>query len=266
MSGARTLWDEFSDGRIKRYVQSARLSGSQRGFLFIGPSSLRHISIRELVRAALHSEADVWLSELIWRDFYFMILDQFPHVAGHAFKPEYDAIQWAALAGRLCRLVSGTHRLPAGRRGDAPAQLQRLDAQPPAHGCRLVLDQRSRHRLAPRRAYFAEQLNDFDLSANNGGWQWASSSGCDAQPYFRIFNPITQSEKFDSEGKFIRRYVPELAKVSNKHIHAPWLMGRLEQEALGVVIGRDYPGPIVDHARARERTLARYAVVKKLPK
>jgi len=111
--------------------------------------------------------------------------------------------------------------------------------------------------------YFAEQLNDFDLSANNGGWQWAASSGCDAQPYFRIFNPITQSEKFDPEGRFIRRYVPELAKVADKYIHAPWQMGRIEQEALGVVIGRDYPGPIVDHGQARDKTLARYAVVKK---
>jgi deoxyribodipyrimidine photo-lyase len=111
--------------------------------------------------------------------------------------------------------------------------------------------------------YFAERLNDFDLSANNGGWQWAASSGCDAQPWFRIFNPVTQSEKFDPEGKFIRRYLPELARVPNKYIHVPWLMGRIEQEALGVLIGRDYPGPIVDHASARDQTLARYAVVKK---
>jgi deoxyribodipyrimidine photo-lyase len=111
--------------------------------------------------------------------------------------------------------------------------------------------------------YFAERLIDFDLSANNGGWQWAASSGCDAQPYFRIFNPVTQSEKFDPEGRFIRRYVPELAAVSNRHIHAPWQMGRVEQEALGVRIGHDYPAPIVDHAQARESTLARYAVVKK---
>jgi deoxyribodipyrimidine photo-lyase len=110
--------------------------------------------------------------------------------------------------------------------------------------------------------YFAEQLNDFDLSANNGGWQWAASTGCDAQPYFRIFNPVTQSVRFDPDGKFIRRYVPELTKVPNKHIHAPWLMGRTVQESIGLVIGRDYPAPIVDHAAARAKTLARYAVVK----
>jgi deoxyribodipyrimidine photo-lyase len=120
-------------------------------------------------------------------------------------------------------------------------------------------DQGSRHRLAARRKVLSpSKLNDFDLSANNGGWQWAASTGCDAQPYFRIFNPVTQSEKFDPEGKFIRRYVPELAGVPNKYIHAPWQMGRIEQEALGVVIGRDYPAPIVDHARPASETLARY--------
>jgi deoxyribodipyrimidine photo-lyase len=90
-----------------------------------------------------------------------------------------------------------------------------------------------------------------------------SSDLCDAQPYFRIFNPITQSEKFDHEGKFIRRYVPELATVPGKYIHAPWRMGAIDQQACGVAIGRDYPPPIVDHAAARAETLARYAVVKK---
>ena len=111
--------------------------------------------------------------------------------------------------------------------------------------------------------YFAQHLNDFDLAANNGGWQWASSSGCDAQPYFRIFNPISQSEKFDSEGKFIRRYVPALAKLSNAAIHAPWLAKPMELQAAGFQMGKDYPAPIVDHAEARTLTLQRYAVVKK---
>ncbi|HNB90311.1 MAG TPA: FAD-binding domain-containing protein, partial [Plasticicumulans sp.] len=107
------------------------------------------------------------------------------------------------------------------------------------------------------------QLLDFDLAANNGGWQWAASSGCDAQPWFRIFNPVTQSEKFDPQGKFIRRYVPELAAVPEKWIHAPWRMPPLEQAATGTVIGRDYPAPLVEHDAARQRTLARYGVVKK---
>jgi len=110
--------------------------------------------------------------------------------------------------------------------------------------------------------WFAQHLNDYDLSANNGGWQWASSSGCDAQPYFRIFNPITQSQKFDPQGQFIRRYLPQLAGLSATQIHAPWLMPATDQVRLGCVIGRDYPAPVVDHAQARLRTLMRYAVVK----
>ena len=86
--------------------------------------------------------------------------------------------------------------------------------------------------------------------------------GCDAQPYFRIFNPLTQSQRFDPDGRFIRRYLPELAAVPDRHIHAPWLMSAAEQSACGVVIGRDTPAPLVDHAQARRETLARYAVVK----
>ena len=102
-------------------------------------------------------------------------------------------------------------------------------------------------------AYFAAKLMDFDLAANNGGWQWAASTGCDAQPYFRIFNPVSQSEKFDPEGKFIRRYLPQLAALDNKQIHAPW---QAKQLPLGFVLGDSYPAPIVDHAVQRERALA----------
>ncbi len=263
MSGARALWEEFAAGRIQRY-------GALRDFPAIkGVSYLSvhlrfgTISIRELVRTALANGAATWLSELIWRDFYFMILDHFPHVVGHAFKPAYDAIQWESWpAGHAawCQGLTGYPLVDAAMRqlnhcGWMHNRLRMVVAS------FLTKDLGLDWRLGEK--YFAEQLNDFDLSANNGGWQWASSSGCDAQPYFRIFNPVTQSEKFDPEGSFIRRYVPELAKLANKHIHAPWQMGRSEQEALGVVIGRDYPAPIVDHGRAREKTLARYAVVKK---
>jgi len=111
--------------------------------------------------------------------------------------------------------------------------------------------------------YFAEHLNDFDLSANNGGWQWAASSGCDAQPYFRIFNPYSQSEKFDADGKFIRKYCPELAKLSNKYIHNPAECPPFELQMAGVILGENYPRPVVEHDVARKKTLERYAVVKK---
>ena len=263
MSGARTLWDDFCAGRIARY-------GALRDFPAVkGVSYLSvhlrfgTLSIRELVRTAVAEEASAWLNELIWRDFYFMILDHFPHVVGHAFKREYDTIRWADWPAGLAAWQAGRTGYPL-----VDAAMRQLNHCGWMHNrLRMVVasflskDLGLDWRWGER--HFAEQLNDFDLSANNGGWQWAASSGCDAQPYFRIFNPVAQSEKFDPEGKFIRRYVPELAAVPNKHIHAPWRMERSEQEAIGVVIGRDYPAPIVDHAQAREETLARYAVVKK---
>ena len=230
------------------------------------------VSIRQLVRIALQRQAAgsagaaVWLSELVWRDFYFAILANFPHVASRAFKPEYDAIQWEsgpraeALFAAWCDGQTGYPLVDA-----AMAQINQTgymhNRLRMVAGSFLVKDLGIDWRWGER--YFAEKLNDFDLSANNGGWQWVASSGCDAQPYFRIFNPVSQSEKFDPQGKFIRRYLPQLGKLSDKAIHAPSLAKPLELHMAGVVLGRDYPHPIVAHDVARTKTLARYAVVKK---
>ena len=220
------------------------------------------MSIRQLARAAhaAHARparrgAEVWLSELIWRDFYHQLLHHHPQVVDQAFKPAYDRIHWAhgktadALFAAWC----------AGRTGyplvDA-AMLQikqtgymhnRLRMVVASFLCKdLGLDWRRGE------AYFALHLNDFDLAANNGGWQWAAASGCDAQPYFRIFNPLSQSRRFDPEGRFIRRYLPQLARLPDKLIHAPWLARPVDLAAAGVELGRDYPPPLVDHATARQ--------------
>ena len=101
-------------------------------------------------------------------------------------------------------------------------------------------------------------LIDGDLAANNGGWQWTAGTGTDAAPYFRIFNPTLQAKKFDPDGEYIRRWVPELADVPWKYIHSPWLMPRAEQQACNVEIGKDYPYPIVEHDFARRRALEFY--------
>jgi len=263
MSGARALWDDFRAGRLERYGQ-LRDFPAVKGVSYLSVH-LRFgtISIRELVRTALARQAESWLNELIWRDFYFMILDHFPQVVGQAFKPAYDAIAWDDWPEGLAAWCAGRTGYPL-----VDAAMRQLAHSGWMHNrLRMVVasflskDLGIDWRLGER--YFAEKLNDFDLAANNGGWQWAASTGCDAQPWFRIFNPVTQSEKFDPQGKFIRRYVGELAGVPDKYIHAPWTMSRAEQDSLGVVIGRDYPAPIVDHATARQATLARYAVVKK---
>ena len=230
------------------------------------------VSIRQLVRLALQRQAAgspgaaVWLSELVWRDFYFAILANFPHVASRAFKPEYDAIDWEtgphaeALFQAWCKGETGYPLVDA-----AMAQINQTgymhNRLRMVAGSFLVKDLGLDWRWGER--YFAEKLNDFDLAANNGGWQWVASSGCDAQPYFRIFNPVSQSEKFDPQGKFIRRYLPQLAKLSDKAIHAPWLAKPLELQAAGITLGEHYPEPVVQHDEARAKTLARYSVVKK---
>jgi deoxyribodipyrimidine photo-lyase len=229
------------------------------------------VSIRQLAREAhMRVEggsrgAEVWLSELIWRDFYHQILHHHPRVATQAFKAPYDHITWERgkaaneLFAAWCEARTGYPLVDAA--------MQQINQTGYMHNrLRMVVASFFTKDLGLdwRRgeAYFAQHLNDFDLAANNGGWQWAASSGCDAQPYFRIFNPITQSEKFDPEGKFIRRYLPQLAQLPNKLIHAPWLARPLDLQAAGITLGRDYPQPVVDHAMAREKTLLRYAVVK----
>jgi deoxyribodipyrimidine photo-lyase len=110
--------------------------------------------------------------------------------------------------------------------------------------------------------YFMQRLVDGDPAANNGGWQWAAGTGTDAQPYFRIFNPTSQGQKFDPDGAYVRRYVPELAQTPTKYIHEPWKMNEEQQRECGVRIGHDYPAPIVDHATQRQRALAMYGKVK----
>lgn len=264
MSGADTLFDAFLD-RIDRYKVLRDFPAAK------GPSYLSvhlrfgTISIRRLAREA-HARggagAETWLSELIWRDFYFQILWHNPHVVGASFRPEYDAVRWVDDAAKFrawCEGRTGYPLVDAAQRqlaqtGYMHNRLRMVSASFLTKD--LGIDwRRGEH-------WFARQLNDFDLAANNGGWQWAASTGCDAQPWFRIFNPVTQSEKFDADGQFIRRYCPELAKFDKKRIHAPWLATPLEQKMAGCVIGSDYPAPIVDHAAAREATLARFKVVK----
>jgi deoxyribodipyrimidine photo-lyase len=275
-AGAQELLADFLP-RIDRYAAT-------RDFPAIkGPSYLSThlrfgtVSIRRLAREAQarlgagdgtgtdRDGAATWLSELVWRDFYHQILHHHPRVVTGAFKPEYDRIKWEhgkhadALFAAWCEARTGYPLIDAA--------MQQINQTGYMHNrLRMVVasfltkDLGLDWRWGER--YFAQHLNDFDLAANNGGWQWAASTGCDAQPYFRIFNPVAQSEKFDPEGKFIRRYLPQLAQLSGKLLHAPWLARPLDLAAAGLELGRDYPHPVVDHAEAREKTLARYAVVK----
>jgi deoxyribodipyrimidine photo-lyase len=273
VSGGEQLFSAFLE-RIGRYRETRDFPATKGPsylsvHLRFGTVSIRRLALEALKRArtdpAAAEGATTWLSELIWRDFYFQVLHHHPRVETLSFKAEYDAIRWEdgaqgeALFAAWCEGRTGYPLVDA-----AIAQIRgsgymhnRLRMVVASFLCKdLGIDWRRGER------WFADILNDFDLSANNGGWQWASSSGCDAQPYFRIFNPVTQSQRFDPKGAFIRRYLPQLARLSDTQIHAPWLLTPAEQLRLGCVIGRDYPAPVVDHAQARLRTLARYAVVK----
>jgi deoxyribodipyrimidine photo-lyase len=229
------------------------------------------VSIRTLARPAWQRAqnpspgAGVWLSELIWRDFYHQILHHHPRVVGACFKPDYDRIKWDhgahadTLFAAWCEGRTGYPLVDA-----AMAQINQTGYM--HNRLRMVVASFLTKDLGIdwRRgeAYFATHLNDYDLAANNGGWQWAASTGCDAQPYFRIFNPVTQSEKFDPAGKFIRRYLPQLAALPTKALHAPWLARPVDLLAAGLSLGRDYPLPVVQHDDARARTLARFGVLK----
>lgn len=269
MSGAEQLFDDFID-RIQHY-KSARDFPAAKGPSYLSVH-LRFgtISIRHLARTAWQIGgvgAETWLNELIWRDFYFQILHHHPRVAdGRTFKEEFDTLSFPndhKLFKCWCEGRTGYPLIDAAMRqinqtGYMHNRLRMVTAS------FLVKDLLVDWRWGER--YFSDKLIDFDLSANNGGWQWAASTGCDAQPWFRIFNPITQSEKFDAEGKFIRKYVPELASCNNKEIHAPWQISPSRQKELGLVIGADYPEPVVDHATQRTLALALYKNAQPAPK
>lgn len=195
------------------------------------------ISIRQLASEA-GGLNETFLNELIWRDFYHMILWHFPNVVGHAFKPEYDKIKWRNNRKEFESWCNGQTGYPI-----VDAGMRELNETGFMHNRvrMIVASFLTKHLLIDWRwgeAYFAKKLLDFDLAANNGGWQWAAGSGCDAAPYFRVFNPYLQTQKFDPDLKYIRRWIPDLDELT-------------------------YPQPIVAHEVARKRCLDTYAVALK---
>lgn len=190
------------------------------------------ISIRKLAQIAF-KQNETWLNELIWRDFYAMILSHFPHVEKQSFKPAYDRIQWrndVVEFEKWCQGKTGYPIVDAGMRelnetGFMHNRVRMITASFLVK--HLLIDWRWGE------AYFAKKLLDYELASNNGGWQWAAGSGCDAAPYFRVFSPELQTKKFDPELKYVRKWVPELETD-------------------------EYPKPIVDHKFARDRAIRIY--------
>ncbi|MGE8150551.1 deoxyribodipyrimidine photo-lyase [Pseudomonas vancouverensis] len=259
---AQRRLDAFTDQQIEYYGNDrdfpARPGTSQlSAYLAAGV-----ISPRQCLHAALqsnhgefetgHPSAVTWINELLWREFYKHILVGYPRVSRHrAFRPETEAIAWRDAPDDLAAWQQARTGLPII---DA-AMRQLLETGWMHNRLRMVvamfltknllIDWREGER------FFMRHLIDGDLAANNGGWQWSSSTGTDSAPYFRIFNPLSQSEKFDPEGLFIKHWLPELASLSKKEVHNPANLGGL----FGAV---DYPSPIVDLHASRARALAAF--------
>ena len=210
-----------------------------------------NISIRDclrLVREHSSEGAETWLTELIWREFYNAIYFHFPHVENRSFNKKYEQLEWTGTAAMFTAWKKGATGFPIvdaamrclNQTGLMPNRLRMVTA---SFLCKtLIVDWKKGER------YFAQKLLDFELASNNGGWQWCSSTGTDAQPYFRVFNPWNQSKKFDKDGHFLRQWCPELAAFDNRHIHAP----HLAKETA------DYPDPIVSYEEKRKEVLLLY--------
>jgi deoxyribodipyrimidine photo-lyase len=220
------------------------------------------ISVRECFALAEEAAAEQprlqrgiakWLDELIWREFYAAILEEHPRVLQGNYRQEYDGLVWnddAAGFEAWCEGCTGYPIVDAGMRqlratGWMHNRARMIVASFLTKD--LLIDWREGER------FFYERLVDGDPASNNGGWQWAASTGTDAQPYFRIFNPVLQGRRFDPDGAYVRRWIPELAKVPDAHVHAPWEQG---------LFSPDYPPPIVDHAERRELALERFSAAR----
>ncbi len=250
VSEAHNRLEAFTDEQLADY-KTARNDMGKDGTSQLSPY-LRFglLSVRECARLSEERPGyEKWLSELAWRDFYAMIMYHFPEVVEQEFQEKYrDTLKWENNEEHFRRWQEGMTGYPV-----VDAAMRQLAEIGWMHNrARMIVASfLTKDLLIDWRwgeQHFGQLLMDYDLASNNGGWQWAASTGTDAQPYFRIFNPVSQGEKFDSEGEYVRRFVPELKDMETKHIHAPWKHGGT----------KDYPEPVVDHSEMRKQALAMY--------
>jgi deoxyribodipyrimidine photo-lyase len=220
------------------------------------------LSPREAVAAALATGegegARVWVDELIWREFFAGLLAHFPVVRETDYREKYRDLAWENDEGAFTAWQEGRTGYPVV---DAAMRQLRETGWIHNRARMIVASFLTKDLLVDWRwgeRHFMRHLLDGDPAANNGNWQWVAGTGAEAQPYFRVFNPVSQGEEHDPRGAFVRRRIPELAEVPDEYVHRPWEMPRELQEEVGCVIGEDYPAPIVDHGEARERALAAY--------
>jgi deoxyribodipyrimidine photo-lyase len=268
-SEAQKRLERFAGGPIYRYAIDRDIPGvdgtsSLSPYLRFGMISARDsvsVAFRARDKAPGESERrgpDTWINEIIWRDFYLSVLYHFPEVLRHPFQSAFRNIAWIGTRSQLKAWQEGTTGIPV-----IDAAMRQLASIGWMHNrVRMITASFLAKNLLINwqegELWFAQHLLDGDPAANNGGWQWAAGTGTDAAPYFRVFNPVLQSRKFDPEGVYIRRWVAELGNVPVKYIHEPWEMPPTVQRESGCRIGRDYPTSIVDLAESRARALAAY--------
>lgn len=258
----------FIEKKIRRYKEKRDYPSDDGTSLLSAHLRFGTVSVREVLaqsrkdlenaKAEEKLGIETFISEIIWRDFYFQILDHFPFVEKESFKPETRKIKWENREDYFEVWKNGKTGFPI-----VDAAMRQLNQTGWMHNRlrMIVASFLTKDLLIDWRwgeKYFMQKLVDGDMAANNGGWQWSASTGTDAQPYFRIFNPISQSEKFDPKGEFIKKFLPELSKTPEKYIHNPAELlqsSPLLQSELGIRLGVDYPLPIIDHAKQREKAL-----------
>jgi len=256
----RTFVDrDLHDYERRRNLPGERGTSGLSPYLRFGVVSVRTVHAATAGRSL---GARTFTTELIWRDFYQQLLFHHPNVERQAFKPALRTLAWENDRGLFAAWQRGETGFPI-----VDAAMRQLRATGWMHNrCRMVVasfltkDLLIDWRWGER--HFMRELVDGDLAANNGGWQWAASTGTDAQPWFRIFNPTSQGEKFDPDGAYVRRWVPELAAVPNRWIHQPWALGAPEAAKAGLVLGKTYPERIVLHEERRPRALAMYGATR----
>jgi deoxyribodipyrimidine photo-lyase len=272
-SAATQLLDRFLAGPARRYTLDrdfpARAGTSDLSphlhFGTISPRTIRSAAEDAGTSASppVRRHLEGFVRQLAWREFFHHVLFHFPQVAAESFRPEFDRLAWRDAPEAVAAWKEGRTGYPfvdAAMRQLASTHAMHNRARMAAASF-LTKDLHVHWREGEK--WFERSLADADLANNNGGWQWAAGSGADAAPYYRIFNPVLQSRKFDPDGSWIRRFVPELAGVPIEKIHEPWTMTREEQRAGRCVIGSDYPAPIVDHARERAEALRLFEAVRK---
>jgi deoxyribodipyrimidine photo-lyase len=264
----------FVAQRLPRYAAERDLLAGDAGSRLSADLAAGTLSARAVAAAALRAaratpadgglaaSAAKFVSELRWRDFYAHVLRHFPHCEGGAFRREYDALPWPGDLAHLAAWREGRTGYPV-----VDAAMRELATTGFMHNrARMIVasfltkDLLLDWRLGER--HFRRHLVDWDLASNNGGWQWAASTGTDPQPYFRIFNPVLQGARFDPDGTYVRRWVPELARVPAGWIHRPWETGAAALAAAGVRLGETYPERVVDHDEQRGEALRLYGSVR----